>query len=337
MRAYLEGFLPPGESHLYCYGRKRETAFRALADDLAKQRNYYTVVRADGSFDDRLEQLLQRNIEDPGLAVVRKLANGRTRLSWQERISLSDFIALHEYRVPYMREMIEDSVKSLLEALVADINKKSVEDGEPLDKVLLQSRRDTTEVKVETIKKQLEELRATPGSHSVRAFVGHALNFSKLYRHMKWNLYEATEDLEFVTSDCPVIKIFPDSAHSKAALVREDLQLWFPVSRRRLLVMTHDLGLMKQIYNKSKSHALRKLARLPEIRLLHARNKDVLFMNEVVADHATRWVFSGHALPWLTERMQKPSSNVRAEFNLESGGYRLTTRAVYGQAPREKL
>jgi Protein of unknown function (DUF4238) len=83
-RAYLEGFLGNSEQHLVCYGRGKGP-FRKSPGDLACQRNYYAIRKTDGTWDDSLEELIGKTVEDPGVPVIQKLASGRTRLSWTER------------------------------------------------------------------------------------------------------------------------------------------------------------------------------------------------------------------------------------------------------------
>lgn len=128
-RAYLEGFLEPPSNQIFCYGRRRHRVFWSRPEDLAKQRDYYSFKRPDGSWDDMLEHLLDEKIESPGISVLRKLVGGDTRLSWADRQHLSMFIATQRMRVPYFREMLDANYKQLVHQLRKDYEEKERELG----------------------------------------------------------------------------------------------------------------------------------------------------------------------------------------------------------------
>lgn len=71
-KAYLDGFLLAGEGRLWVYSRGKQTAFRAAPENIAKIHNYYSSKQPDGTYDDRVERMLQTHVEDPGLAVIRE-------------------------------------------------------------------------------------------------------------------------------------------------------------------------------------------------------------------------------------------------------------------------
>ena len=98
--AYLDGFLADKEKMLYVYTRNREHFFRAQPDKVARIHNYYSQERQDGSVDDDLEVMLQQCVEDPGLAVIRKLNSGKYSISAKARGELALLLAIQEYRVP---------------------------------------------------------------------------------------------------------------------------------------------------------------------------------------------------------------------------------------------
>lgn len=100
-RAYLDGFLEPGQEKLYCWGRQREGRFQARTDELAFIRNYYSVRKPDGGWDDRAEIAIANDVEAPGLKVLQKLAVGKTNLNSDERFDLSLLLAVQEFGVPH--------------------------------------------------------------------------------------------------------------------------------------------------------------------------------------------------------------------------------------------
>jgi hypothetical protein len=84
-KAYLDGFLEPGETQLFCRMRHKEAGWRAAPDEIAFQKNYYSFKRKDGTWNDGAERFFADKIETPGLAILKKLVNGDTRLKWDER------------------------------------------------------------------------------------------------------------------------------------------------------------------------------------------------------------------------------------------------------------
>jgi hypothetical protein len=76
-RAYLGGFAD-GRGQLHIYERGKEKPFILTPEKAAWQRNYYTIKRADGTFDDTIECFLNDEVESPAIAVVRKLVNQTT-------------------------------------------------------------------------------------------------------------------------------------------------------------------------------------------------------------------------------------------------------------------
>lgn len=130
-RAYLEGFLAPLEKQLFCYGRNRGF-FQKSPNELASQRNFYAIKTEDGRWDDSLEHLIERTVEGPGLPVVKKLSEGKTRLNWEERQALSLLVAFQEMRTPAARQQVRSATKALTDRILrevkaADPEQKSIE------------------------------------------------------------------------------------------------------------------------------------------------------------------------------------------------------------------
>ena len=62
-RAYLDGFLASGSNQLVCYARNGKM-FNRGTQDIAKERNCYAFKGKDGQWDDSLEELIGRTVED---------------------------------------------------------------------------------------------------------------------------------------------------------------------------------------------------------------------------------------------------------------------------------
>ena len=74
-KAYLEGFLEPGEKHLVCYVRKKIGSFLSTPRDLANIRDFHSFRRPEGTIDSSLETRIEREIESPGIPLVPQRCN----------------------------------------------------------------------------------------------------------------------------------------------------------------------------------------------------------------------------------------------------------------------
>jgi hypothetical protein len=241
-RAYLEGFLKPSERQLICYGRSKGP-FPRSPEDLASQRNYYAVRSSDGSWDDSIEKMIGSAVEDPGLPVIQKLASGRTALTRRERNRLSLLIAFQEMRTPAMRERARALSKALNARVFEEVRAS-----------------DPQQTSVELVGKSgpkvvtFNEMNASHddlcGDHSMqihRSLMGTGLKLAEYYNKMKFTVYYARENEEFVTTDTPVIRVFHDSAPLGTGINRLDVEIRFPLSRKAFLTLTHDLGLIRTL------------------------------------------------------------------------------------------
>lgn len=327
-KAYLEGFLEPQEKHILCYGRRRQQAFRRRPDDLAKQRDYYSFKRPDGTWDDTLEHLLDEKVESPGIVVLRKLVSGDTRLSWTDRQCLSMLVATQHMRVPYFREMIDTNYKQLVHHLLSDYDEKERELGFNPGPMRFRSigpfddEADDSKGALLT-KDQLQRtaafLESNPGHFSLDSVLDFAGSLAQILRHMKWTVHFGPADARYLTSDAPVIVRFERDDIKEAAFMRRDCEVRFPLSSTCALSMAHDLDLEARVLRMGKTaRARRAIARTPEIRILHATADQVKDFNQNQIDFAFRWVFSGREYGWLPAMLQGDSKNIRHVLSRES-------------------
>ena len=76
--------------------------FRLVPDEAAKRRNYYSIPRADGGFDDRADVMLTA-LEGQAMPSLRKLLAKNYALTTFERALLAYLIAFQEFRTPWAR------------------------------------------------------------------------------------------------------------------------------------------------------------------------------------------------------------------------------------------
>jgi hypothetical protein len=95
-RAYLEGFLDPNQYQLWCWLRKKDKPFRALPEKIACEKDYYSFRNPNNTWNDTAERFFADQIENPGLPVLKRLAAGKTMLTWPQRRAFSLLLALQE-------------------------------------------------------------------------------------------------------------------------------------------------------------------------------------------------------------------------------------------------
>jgi hypothetical protein len=292
-RAYLEGFLSPSEQHLVCYGRGKGP-FRKSPLDAASRRNYYAVRKQDGSWDDSLETLIGKTVEDPGLPVLQKLASGRTRLNWDERDRITLLLALQEMRTPAARERARTSSIMLNDRVIQEI--KAADPDQDSVAIMLGSERKT--VSLDEMVKAHDSLCDDHAKEIHRILVGAAFRLRDVYRQMKFTVYYATGQQDFITTDVPVVRVFHSSAPLGTGIDRRDIEIRFPLSRTALLTLTHDLHLVEALMRASSSKRSRLLGRLPEVRVQHVSDAEVTAFNKGNARHAHRWMFAPGEINW---------------------------------------
>jgi hypothetical protein len=329
-RAYLAEFLQPEQDHLVCYGRPGHHIFKRKPEDLAKQRDYYSFKRPDGSWDDAIEHLLDTKIESPGIEIIKKLVGGNTRLNWNDRIRLSMLIATQRMRVPYFRQMVDSNYKEFIRQLSEQYDQKERELGYspgpmrlrslgPFDEKPNESESGSLVTK-ESLLRNAQLLETNPGRFSLESILDLAESSAKIFQHMKWTVHHAPPGAYYLTSDAPVIVRFTEREDLPwAGLVRPDCEIRFPLARSCALSMAHDMVMVKRLKQLGNTaRAQRVFWRTPEIRLLQATTAQVSEFNQNQVDFALRWVFSGVELDWLPQKMQGESKNIKHILRRES-------------------
>lgn len=302
-KAYLEGFLAPLEQHLVCYGRGKGP-FRTSPQEAASQRNYYAVRKADGTWDDSLEELIGNTVENPGLPVIQKLASGHTRLCWDERDRLALLLALQEMRTPAARERARAASKILNERVIHEI-KSANPDQDSVD-IVGQSGRKT--VTLDEMVKAHESICDDHAKEIHRTLIGTAFHIRDIYRHMKFTVFYAVGNQDFITTDTPVVRVFRSSEPIGTGLDRADIEVRFPLCRNALLTLTHDPHLIESLDRANTTKRARLLERVPEVRVKRVTDAEVTAFNKGNARHARRWLFTSRETDWATEILSGASA-----------------------------
>ena len=331
-RAYLEGFLEPDNEFLLCYGRKRPTFFKSRPTELARQRSYYSFRQPDGTWNDSLEEEIERRVESPGLEVVRILASGNTRLKWPQRNALAMFMAMQRFRVPHLRQLLDASHAEMVQRLLAEYDRREKEQGpgrlwiRSISPVARpgEKERPPTYVSKEELEKELQSLQEDPGQFSRESLFSMAVSFERLFRRMKWTVHYSNGDEPFITSDCPALLWHERTDVEHAGIIRPDTHIEFPLSRTSLLSLTHDFALIDRFSRLRRDGEKRCLLdNLPEIRVMQADKGQVHEFNLKQAQYCSQWAFSGRQNDWLIEVLRGRSRNVRQRLVRDGDLFRL--------------
>jgi hypothetical protein len=326
-RAYLQEFVPLGESHLYVYMRNKPKYFRAAPEKLARIHNYYSIRQKDGTLDDRLETLLEENIERPGLAVLRRLNAGHYGISADARARLAHLMAIQEYRVPWMRENMEESYGAMLEktfsvwlrapGLIEQQIEELTEKGE------IQKGICAEELRKNFFSGAIKVV-ANPSS-SLRTMWDMSDVLTECYFRMKWTVLESTSE-RFITSDCPVHRYYlpvnPKVPFSGFADPRVHVR--FPLSSRKFLVLGHDFRKI-ELHKKLLKRGLYRKAELlknraSEIKQVCVGDADVQAINAHTVSMAAKLIFSPREIPDLAVAFRGECLNMRQVVTELPGG-----------------
>jgi hypothetical protein len=204
---YLRRF-SNSDGYLWLHDRHQRIATQVHTRDAMVEKYLYAPQTGDEPYDDALEKHLAVNVEGPAALPLEKLSKG-DELSEVERQHLSLFLAYQEVRVPRMRDLITaftaDVGQRVLE--IAASNPKSIRSslesaGESISDATLTRMTELVlsgGIKVEATKMAwLETTLANAGEMA-----------GMLYR-MPWFVVEAHSQIEFLTSDAPIVKVLTD-------------------------------------------------------------------------------------------------------------------------------
>jgi hypothetical protein len=324
-QAYLKGFLEQGRDSLYMYGRNRDTCFAMKPDRIAFEGNYYSFKRPDGTWDDSLETFLADRVEGPGIGLLRRLAGRDTKLSIHERMQFALVLAFQEFRVPYMRQMHDAMFQRVLKGLQADLSSRGEE--ELRLRFVSRFRQTTSEFTVtpELIRDELQKLANDPTRFSRESLQASAFDFTQIYTYLRWEVHYANGASQFVTSDCPVMRVFPPGGDSSMSLMRPDVEIRFPLDKKSILVLRHDRESMQKVREMPRRAAevFDEFERNPTIYEFDASDEFVSAANRLTIDFCHRWLFSSSERPEIPTLLRGPSLNIKSDVETTGEYIRL--------------
>ena len=334
-KAYLEGFVPENDTRLFVYTRNKPGFFRAKPSNIARIHNYYSQKRPDGTVDNKLETALATQVEGPGIEVSRRLNAGQYNISASARGKLAFLMTIQELRVPWMRQNMENVMKSVQERIM----NKMIDRPGFLEQRLIEMKEESGRENTVTADDLRDSIRSgqiglapNPGS-SLWAMGAVAEKTTEIYFGMRWTILES-KTASFVTSDCPVHRFYSTTAPERPyfGLADDRVQVRFPISRQRMLVADHDLKRI-EIWNKLINRGLdriaeRRRAAASEIRHREVDAAEVERLNAHTIATASRIIMSPEDMPAIPTLFQGECQNIRSEVDELPGGL-IRMQTVY--------
>jgi len=317
--AYLAGFTPDSDrkSQLYIYERNTEKMFRAIPDEAAKRRNYYSVPLPDGKFDDSLDVMLTA-LEGQAMPGLQKIVAGDYKLSTFERALLAFLIAFQEFRTPWTRNIFRQMQEQLT---TSTMHMAANEPGyfEQIFEELKAKGEIDGSVTPDQIRDALREKRIVAKAHpqaDLRLIASMGQQIGNIYTQMQWTVIPAVKGA-FVTSDAPVVRHDPGfkGGFHGGGLMSSTAQVWFPLSKEACMVITHDATVMHKFVelfkagHTNEAEAVR--GQLPPILEREIGQAVVDSINYRTIISAERFVFSPFESAEISETLKGESQNMR--------------------------
>jgi hypothetical protein len=320
--AYLAGFLNDPQAMLHVYSRDGRN-FRGRPDALSSRRHYYGVRRNDGTVDNRVEQVLANEVEDDGLAILRKLCNG-DQVSATERYRFAVYMAFQYLRTPHMRSNIEQSYAEVLNALV----RKRMKGARQFDREISAA----CQLRIEDVRKARSaflrgdvDLKAKP-EFSLEAMFTHVDTYAHFLYVSRWEVTQFPR-AQLITSDCPLH--FRSAAH--ITLVDPATVIHYPLTAKNMLVISAvepEAALWEKL-----SHVIPK-PYLDGFVVWHNhvsyRNADAAeaeALNRITASMCLEYIYSAEESDTLPPLLQGASQNVKIQVNTEGEHFALALEA----------
>jgi len=324
-RAYLDGFLEPDAKQLFCYMRRKSEPFATTPVKLANIRDFHSFKRPDGFVDTSLETKIEREIETPGIPLIRKIAVGKVNLDFQQRSLVARLVALQNVRVPYERSFMDRNNIDNLHSYIEEMDEASQRLGGPVNtiEIAVTPRDDPKLIKnwVRVTRSQIlaeiKEAEEDPQRSSRETFFGLAESVGRIIARMEWTVRYTSGIARFITSDRPVIRSFSDGPAIGRGLNDSRAEIRFPLANTSILEIKHHQWQLEAIRRKS-----RKGSPKPEkntdwtIATGDADDAFVDDFNRKMAKQAHLLVFSGSAQGWLTEWMKEPLKPGKRAINV---------------------
>ncbi len=320
--AYLVGFTPDSrrDSQLWVYERNSERVFRQIPDEAAKSRNYYSIPLESGGYNDIVDAMLT-SLEGQAMPALQKVLDHAT-LTPDERIYLAYLIAFQEFRTPWARS----SFQRMELALQTQMMKVAAQAPGYLESKL-EELKAKGEIEGSTSADDLREalknkrIKLVAQRHAgMDMMISMGQTSGDVYVQMQWTIYRS-KDAEFVTSDTPVIRrgSAPNEGYFSGGLMNPTAEIWFPLSKRACLQLTHDFERMERLVQAlgsgdiATAQAVR--SELPSMTSSEIDAETVLAVNQQTIAGAERFVYSPFESEAIARTFKGECQNFRIQIS----------------------
>ena len=282
---------------------------------LANIRDFHSFRRRDGSIDTSLETQIEREIESPGIPLLRKLASGKVNFDYQQRLLVARLVALQSVRVPYERSFMDRNNVDNLRSYIEQMDEDSKRLGAPVNAIEIAVTprddprliRNWMRVTRAQILAEIRDAEEDPLRSSRETFFGLAESVGRIIARMEWAVRYASGATPFVTSDRPVIRSFSDGPAMGRGINDLRAEIRFPLSSTSILEIKHHQWLVDAVRKKRRRSSLKpKVNTEWTIDTGDANDAFVNTFNLRMAKQAHLLVFSGRPQGWLTEWTKDP-------------------------------
>ena len=319
---FLRSFRPDGEDALFVRRRRGSSWFRQVPENIATRKNFYSVLRDDGTFDDRVEHILARGIERPGLAALWKLNEGEVVPSLYSREAIALFLAVQYTRVPQIRENMHRLLKVVADEFTNEI----------LDEDFLPQRLQETEsIDRKTAERTARQLKTLVKAGHIRPVVKEEASMKMLFMavedsaygfmDMDWLVLAADKPC-FFTSDIPIYVSPAATTRKYVGIAAEGTVVHAPLSSRRFLLMGRRGGLrihFAKLREIAPQYFVDELERIPPVvKYRRATPELIETLNEATAISAGDLICGPHESERLAAALLKP--RVKSDYHLQRVG-----------------
>jgi hypothetical protein len=321
--SYLAGFTPDGNrnSQLYIYERNGERIFRAIPDEVAKRRNYYSIPMKSGEFDDRVDVMITA-LEGQAMPSLKKLIARDYQLVVFERALLAHLIAFQEFRTPWARENFQKIQLRITEqqmkvaANAPGYFERLFEQLKAEGKLEASATPDGVR---DALRNDRIRLKANPHA-GIDTMVSTAQAIGNIYVQMRWVVLHS-KGQDFLTSDTPVIRRNPGYSGGVygGGLFAPAAEVWFPLSKRACLLICHDREMKKQFWELVEAGKMIEANalgdQLPPIVGSEVSGPLVSALNSETILNADRFIYSPFASEQVQKQFKGESNNVRVTIS----------------------
>ena len=281
--------------------------------NLANIRDFHSFRRPDSSIDTSLETLIEREIESPGIPLIRKLASGKVNIDYKQRSLVARLVGLQSVRVPYERSFMDSNNVDNLRSYIDEMDESARRLGQPVNAIEIAVTphddprliKNWVRITRAQILAELKEAEEDPHRSSRETFFGLASALEAILVRMEWTVRYASGSSRFITSDRPVIRSFSDGPSIGRGLRDLRAEISFPLSSTSILEIKHRQWHINAARKRTRNQ---RPAQKPDWKIATGDADDSFIesLNRKMAKQAHLLVFSGGKAEWLLEWMKEP-------------------------------